>query len=137
MGWVTKYFTDVEKFSWIDKKNGKHVCQVPDASGKLCNHQVNNNGCCDDGMCWCPYSSGPSAMQEHLISAHRIAPPLTRQWASELCDTQGCLDTIFCAPCQGSRQMMAMSGYADTFHAGWCCLFCLAGCRSKGKDETY
>jgi len=131
MGWVTRYFQDVEPFSYQAGKNGRFRCQVPVSEhGKLCDHEIENGGCCNDGMCWCPYASAPMDMQNHLITAHRIMPPPSREWATDLFDMEGCADVCLCAPCHGSRQMMAMSGYADTFDWGWCLLFCFLGLRS-------
>jgi Cys-rich protein (TIGR01571 family) len=138
MGWVSRYFTDVEPFDWNAKSNGKHVCQVPVANGKgTCQHPIQNDGCCDKTFCWCPCAKAPPAMRDHLQSAHGIVPPPLRGWASDLFDTEGCMDTIFCTPCHGARQMMALSGYADTFNIWWCLFFCFAGCRSRGRHETY
>eukprot|EP00759_Apiculatamorpha_spiralis_P054088 PhF_6_TR6820/c0_g1_i1/m.9810 len=127
-GWVTRYFTDIEPFSWENKKNGKHRCQVPG-----CQYQIENDGCCNDSMCWCPYATAASKMQEHATTAHGAQPPPVRQWATDLFNTEGCLDVLCCAPCQGSRQVMALAGHANTSNIWWTLIFCLWGFRRHDR----
>ena len=134
-GWVTRYFTDVAPFDIMQRLNGRYRCQVGG-----CNYEVDGTGCCEGNCCWFPTGGAIVAMAHHLQHSHNIAPPPLRQWTTEFCDTEGCFDTICCAPCQGSRQMMALAGYQDTFHTWWCLFFWLAGCRHAqggGKHAVY
>lgn len=139
-GWVTRFFTDVQGFSPEQKVNGIHACQVPLQNGQQCGFQVAPQPLCGCCPCFCP-TSPVNDMAFHLITTHNINAPPRRQWASGLCDTQGCFDAWCCTPCQGSRQMEALYGYANSFNIWWCLFFCLAGLQSKkneeGKNETY
>jgi len=134
-GWVTNYFTDVESFSWDQKKSGRHRCQVPTGNGSQCDFTVENTSCCDLPCLWLPSSAAPPLMANHLQTFHGINPPPTREWATGLCETTGCCDVYFCLPCQASRQTMAAAGYANTFNVWWCLFFCLAGCH-ENRDEN-
>lgn len=133
-GWVGHYFYDVQPFDRNAKTNGVFKCQVRLPDGRLCDHQVVNDGCCDDSACWCPKTTAISMMKAHLAQHGISAPPRNNQWATELCDTEGCLDVICCAPCNGSRQMMALSGYTNEFNWCWCLFFTFLGCRSEGGE---
>ena len=120
-GWVGHYFYDVQPFDWTTQSNGVFKCQVRLPDGRLCDHQVVNDGHCDGNCCWNPKTTAVGEMLRHVHEAHGIsAPPTNGQWATELCDTEGCLDVICCAPCHGSRQMMALSGYSNEFNGMWC-----------------
>lgn len=134
-GWVTRFFTDVEPFSAEAKKNGIHACQVPNAMGQQCRFSVTNTGFCDGTPCWCSGTPAP-LMAAHLTSAHGIFPPMKRPWSSELFDTTGCLDVWCCTPCQGARQMEALSGYANSFNVWWCLFFLFFGCRQSGHGRN-
>lgn len=143
-GWVTKFYTDIEPFDLELRRNGRHRCQVtiqgPDGMPRHCNHEVANDGCCNDSICWCPFAKGPPLMTAHLATAHGLQPPLKRQWASDFCDMRGVLEAWLCTPCQGSRQMMALSGYADTFSLPFCLFFCFMGIRhaqAGGRHGAY
>ena len=134
-GWVGHYFYDVQPFDWTTQSNGVFKCQVRLPDGRLCDHQVVNDGCCDGNCCWCPKTTAVQMMITHLASHGISAPPTNGQWATELCDTESCLDVICCAPCQGSRQMMALSGYTNEFNWCWCLFFTFLGCRSEGHGR--
>lgn len=139
-GWVTKYFYDSVPRNPQAYEPGKYRCQVPLQNGQLCNHEVSEDDCCKGNCCWRSYGRAHWKMDQHVRQAHGQMPPPKRQWTSELCDTEGCLDSYFCAPCQGSRQMMALAGWEDKFHWGWCLFFCFLGFRAAnhgGRSTVY
>lgn len=74
-------------------------------------------------------------MMMHIVQTHGImdpaATPPLRSWSSGLCDTEGCLEIWCCSMCNGSRQMMALSGWEDTFDTGWCMFFVAMGIRIR------
>jgi hypothetical protein len=133
-GWVGKYFTDVEPFDWKTQKNGRFRCQIS-GGGRPCNHEIQNDGCCDGNCCWFPKSTAVYQMIQHVAS-HGIFPPArTGKWATELCDTEGCCDVICCPACQGSRQMMALGGYRNQSNCWWIAYFCCMSCSSDQDDD--
>jgi hypothetical protein len=139
-GWVTKYFYDFVLRDPKAYEPGKFRCQVPLPNGQLCNHEVSETDCCKGNCCWSSFSGAHLRMGEHVRTAHGQHPPPRRAWASELCDTEGCCDSYFCAPCQGSRQMMALAGWEDEFHWGWCLFFTFLGFRTQqagGRSVVY
>jgi hypothetical protein len=122
-GWVTKYFYDAVQRNPATKNPGAFRCQVRRPDGHLCNEQVapekvSSGGCCEDID-----PPVPDKMVKHLTSVHGLTPPPRRKWATDLFETQGCCDALFCIPCNGARQMMALSGWEDTMHWGWCLFF--------------
>jgi hypothetical protein len=124
-GWATRYFYDDPK----SPEPGRYRCQVQSLhNANLCDYEVSvDSG--NRGGCW-PLStatSAPERMAQHAHKMHGIQPPHSRQWSSSLWDTEGCCEVLLCTPCQGSRQMMALAGWEDKFHWGWCLLFSLAG----------
>jgi len=129
-GWVTKYFTDVQPFSWVNKSKGTYKCQVAG-----CNFNVENDEKCVGTPCWLPGSAAVTTMIEHASAAHGQQAPPKRDWSTGLCNRTGCCDVLLCLPCQASRQMMATAGWANKFNVWWCCFFCLAGCQQSQDDK--
>lgn len=135
-GWVTKYFYDYILRDSNTYEPGKFRCQVPVGhQGQLCNHEVSEGDCCKGNCCWQSGTSAHLVMAEHVRAAHGMGPPARRQWSSGLCDTEGCCEAYCCAPCQGSRQIMALSGYEDKFHCGWCMFFTFLGFRVQRAGD--
>lgn len=137
LGWVTKYFTDVVSLDRENKQLGRYRCQMPQPNGQPCSYEIaDEQACCTFGPCWNVKTNVPFAMMAH-VGQHGIMPTTAprRQWSSALCDTDGCCEVLWCAPCNGSRQMMALSGHEDTFSWAWCLFFCLAGFQVEQRDE--
>lgn len=124
-GWVTKYFYDHAPRNAEAQQAGVFRCQVQLPNGQLCNHEVAEDDCCKGNCCWKSCSSAPGKMRDHLMSSHAAKEPVKRQWTTELFDLDGCCEAIFCASCLGSRVVMALTGWEDTFHL-WFCLFFLS-----------
>jgi hypothetical protein len=125
-GWATRYFYDDPK----SHEPGRYRCQVQSIhSANLCDYEVLEVDGSNGGRCWpgSTATSAPERMAQHAHKVHGIQPPRSRQWSSSLWDTEGCCEVLLCTPCQGSRQMMALAGWEDEFHWGWCLLFSLAG----------
>lgn len=136
-GWVTKYFYNSTPRDPKTYEPGKFRCQAPsvERSGELCNHEVSETDCCKGNACWWSNCVAYRAMGTHLqVTHHQVRPP-KRPWTSGLFDTEGCLEAFFCAPCQGSRQVMALAGWEDRFHWGWCLLFTFLGLRSEEHGD--
>lgn len=137
-GWVTNYFTDVTPFNVSTQAAGTYKCQVLKEDGTRCNHEIQEGDSCKGSRCcWRAGNTAYMEMLDHAMSAHGAEPPPLRPWSTGLFDsTEGCLDACLCSPCQGSRQMMALSGWEDTPHCGWCLFFSLFGLRS-GCGDVY
>jgi hypothetical protein len=134
-GWVTKYFYDAVLRNPATYTPGTFRCQVRRPDGQLCNEQVEEGDCCKGHCCWQSYGLAPDMMMKHLTSAHGLAPPPRREWATGLFETEGCFDVLCCIQCNGARQMMALSGWEDTMHWGWCLFFTFLSCRSIGSGN--
>lgn len=135
-GWVTRYFYDYVLRNPEAYEPGKYRCQVLLPNGQHCNHEVSESDCCKGNCCWASGATAHIRMDQHLRSAHMLSPPPRRQWTTELFDTEGCCDAYFCAPCIGARMMMALAGWEEKFHWGWCLFFTLLGCRSAGSGRN-
>lgn len=138
LGFVTKYFADVVPYNQKESIPGSFRCQVLLPNGQPCPFEVKDEAmCCScpGTPCWEASGGAPITMLQHIQAVHGIVDPAMqapkRQWQSDLCATEGCLDVWCCASCHGSRQMTAMSGWEDTFDAGWCAFFTLLGLRVK------
>jgi hypothetical protein len=122
-GWVTKYFYDFVERNPAEYHPGTFRCQIRGANGQLCNEQVEEEDHCKGSFLWKSEAKAPDKMAKHLTSVHGLSPPPRREWATDLFDTEGCSDVLFCLHCNGARQMMALSGHEDTMHWGWCLFF--------------
>jgi hypothetical protein len=122
-GWVTKYFYDAVQRNPATYTAGTFRCQVRRPDGQLCNEEIEEHGCCKGSCCWESDAKAPKKMVKHLTSAHGLRPPPRREWATGLFETEGCLDVLCCVQCNGARQMMALSGWEDSMHWGWCLFF--------------
>ncbi|CUG92832.1 Hypothetical protein, putative [Bodo saltans] len=135
-GWVTKYFYDSVPRDAVTYEPGKFRCQVPLPDGRLCEHEVSEGDCCKGNCCWSQSASAQKAMIEHVAAAHGVASPAPQRWSTGLFETEGCWDALLCAPCQGSRQMMAMAGWEDRMHWGWMTYFtCLSIAPQQGCNQ--
>lgn len=134
-GWVTRYFYDYAVRNAQVQEPGKYRCQVRLPNGELCDHEVSEHECCKGNFCWQSGTVAHLRMNQHLQLDHGIPPPPLRQWSTDLFDMTGCVDAMFCAPCIGARMMMALLGWNDTFHWGWCVYFTFMGLRSAGHGQ--
>lgn len=135
LGWVTKYFTDVVPYDRANRIPGRFRCQVRRADGGHCTFEIEDEpSCCAFGPCWMARGNAPFLMLSH-VAQHQIRDAAMTQapraWATPLFDMEGCLEVWCCSPCNGSRQMMAISGWEDTFDAGWCLFFLFLGVRVR------
>lgn len=134
-GWVTKYFYDVTPRNPATYTPGTFRCQVRRPDGHLCNEEAEEDDCCKGTCCWHESADAPINMAFHLLTTHQIQPPPRREWSTGLFDTQGCCDVLFCVQCNGARQMMALSGWEEEMHCGWCMFFTFLSCRVIGRGR--
>lgn len=135
-GWVTKYFYDTARRDPAKYEPGRFRCQAQLPNGQLCRHVIVEDDCCKGNCLWTGYARAPFKMQGHLAEAHGLKPPRLRSWSSGLFETEGCCESYLCAPCQGSRQMMALAGWEDELHWGWCLFFTFVGFRCIGSGRN-
>ncbi|CUG92831.1 Hypothetical protein, putative [Bodo saltans] len=123
-GWATKYFYDSVPRCDTLQEAGRYRCQVRMGDGRQCDHEIVEGDCCKGTCLWTSKANAHFLMANHAINHHGAQPPPRRQWSTSLLETEGCWDALLCAPCQGSRQMMAMAGWEDRMHWGWAAYFC-------------